>query len=382
MKTIRNNPLRLLLMVSFLLTIVVISLSPFDGSLEGCYGDHLHYQAVAQLFLQTGLRVFGTPVGELAASTQPSLPHLIWVELPYALTLGNLLVFLPFGALNNLGILPEAAVQKLLICFLSLVAHIAIYYFIDELTKRRVTLAVKAILSIIFYLSLVRWSLNGFADAISILFIVLTIRFLREEKSTNALLCYAMSVFMHYRALYFLPLGIQVVFRMYREGKLSPTSLWRAGTSAKVAYGFTIAASILTIYTAYVTFVRFPYMRVLGEVASFWGIWPNPLSPEFFSPALAIPVFAATALAIAYLVRKKELLAASTVAVALLLLSLFPYFQIWHPIFLLPIPLMPKDKWNKRVTLLWLLLSVSVLVAAFSPLAWLPDTVRKWRGAL
>ena len=191
-----------------------------------------------------------------------------------------------------------------------------------------------------------------------------------------------MFVFMHYRALYLLPLGIHVLFRLYREGKLSPASLLRAGTPAKAIYGFTIIAGILTIYIAYTTFVQFPYMKVLGTAASTWGIWTNPLSPYFFSPALALPAFAMTGLAIAYLVGRNDLLVASNIAVSLLFLALFPYFQLWYTAFLLPIPLLARDERSRRVVLVWLLIFVLVLIVPLHPLGWLPDTVRKWRGAL
>jgi len=246
-------------------------------------------------------------------------------------------------------------------------------------------LAVNATLSAIFYMLLMYWSANGFSDTISILFIILAIRFLREKRNAPSLLCYAISVFMHYRALYLFPLGIYALINLYREGKLSPTSLLRASTSTRTMYGSTIVMGALTVYTAYLTFITFPYSRIINEVyVSSGGIAHNPLNPGSFSPAWAIPILAMTCLVILYLVKAKELLTASTIFVAVLFFSLTPFFQVWYPLFLFPVPLIPKEERSKAVTLCWLLLSVSILVgAAYSP-TWgnAHDVIRKWLDAL
>lgn len=384
MRLVKNNPLILVLLVSFLFWIVIVSINPFPtASLEGTYTDHLNYETSAWFFLQKGFNVFRVPMGELAATCHALRPHVTWVELPYDKTLGNLLLFMPFGAINNLGILPEAVVNKLLVCLLILIAHIAVYYFVDELRNRHVTLAIKATLSTIFYLSLIHWSANGLSDTISILFIILTIRFLREKRNILGLLCYVMSVFMHYRALYLFPLGIYALVNLYKEGKLSLTSLLRSNTATKIIYSFTIIIGALTIYTAYLSFIEFPYARVINEVfISSGAIAHNPLNPEFFSPALAIPVLVITGLAIFYLVKERELLIASIITVAFLSFSLLPFFQIWYPLFLFPIPLIPSEERSRWVTFSWLLLTALILVVPLYSLGWIPETVSKWLEAL
>lgn len=384
MRLVKNNPLILFLLVSFLFWIVIVSINPFPtASLEGTYTDHLNYETAAWFFLQKGFDVFRTPLGELVQNCHALHPHATWGELPYDKTLGNLLFFMPFGAINNLGILPEAVANKLLVCLLILIAHIAIYYFVDELRNRHATLAIKATLSTIFYLSLLHWSANGLSDTISILFIILTIRFLREKRNILGLLCYVMSVFMHYRALYLFPLGIYALVNLYKERKLSLTSLLRANTATKIIYSFTIIIVALTIYTAWLSFIEFPYARVINEVFISSGrVAHNPLNPEFFSAALAIPVLAMTGLAVFYLVRERELLTAPTIAVAFLSFSLLPFFQTWYPLFLFPIPLIPNEERSRWVTLSWLLLTALILVVPLYSLGWIPETVAKWLEAL
>ncbi len=381
MRIIKGDPVLLFLLISLLLWIAAVSVNPFpSATLAGGYTDHLNYGTSSWFFLQKGFDVFKVPMGQLAAC-HALRPHVTWAELPYDKTLGNLIVFMPFGAINNLGLLPEAVVNKLIVCLLIIIAHIAVYYFIDELRNRHAALATKATLSALFYLFLMYWSANGFSDAISILFIILTIRFLREKRNAPGLLCYAMSVFMHYRALYLLPLGIYAVINLYKEGKLSLTSLLRASTSTRTMYGSTIVISALTIYTAYLTFIEFPYARTVEELFISSGrIAHNPLNPGFFSPALAIPVFAITCLAILYLVREKELLTASTIFVALLFFSLVPFLQAWYPLFLFPVPLILKEERSRVFTLCWLLLSVSILVAAIHWPGWstIHGVIRKW----
>jgi len=386
MRTIKDNPLLLFLLISLLFWIAAVSINPFPtATITGSYTDHLNFETEAWFFLHKGFDVFKVPMGELAAVCHALRPHVTWAELPYDKTLGNLIVFIPFGAINNLGLLPEAVVNKLIVCLLILIAHIAMYYFIDELRKRHAALAINATLSAIFYLLLMYWSANGFSDTISLLFIILAIRFLREKRNAPGLLCYALSVFMHYRALYLFPLGIYALINLYREGKLSLTSLLRASTSARIIYSSTIVMGALTIYTAYLSFIKFPYARIINEVyISSGGIAHNPLNPGFFSPAWAIPVLAITCLVILYLVKSKELLTASTIFVAILLFSLTPFFQVWYPLFLFPVPLIPKEQRSRVVTICWLLLSVSILVgAAYSPEWWNTHGVfRKWLETL
>lgn len=297
-------------------------------------------------------------MGELAATCQALRPHVTWGELPYDKTLGNLLVFLPFGAMNNLDILPEVVVHKLIIILLTLVAHIAMYYFIAELRNRHATLPIMLTLSNLFYMWLMGWTLYGLSDAISILFIILTVRFLREGNNTIALLCYSLAVFMHYRALYLLPLGVYALLNLYKEGKLSLATLLRASTSAKAIYGFTAVAGVLTIYTAYLTFIEFPYASIITDISiPLRGICANPLNLESFSPAVAIPVFAITGATIFFLVREGELLTASTVATSLIFFSLLPLVQITYTLFLHTIPLSSKEERGRRVVFFWLLLT-------------------------
>lgn len=257
------------------------------------------------------------------------------------------------------------------------------YYFISELIKRRITLAISATLSIIFYLYLMHWSLNGFPDTISILFIILTIRFLREGENTRALLCYAMSAFLHYRALYLLPLGVYTLINLYKNRELSVASLLKAKTSTKLVYGFTVVACALTIYTAYLSFIAFPYSRVIKEVFIYPGtVAPNLLNPEFFSPMWAIPAFTITGLAALYLLSKRELLTASTMVISLLFLTSFPCLFRWYPLFLFPVALFPRDEKSRWITFFWLLSSMWILIAPWYPLNWLSSTVGKWREAL
>jgi hypothetical protein len=256
-------------------------------------------------------------------------------------------------------------VHKLIIIFFLLIAHIAIYYFIAELKNRHTTLAIMLTLSALFYMSLIAMTVNGFSEAMSILFIVLTIRFLREERNTNALLCYTLAVFMHYRALYLFPLGIYALLNLYKEGKLSLTSLMKTDTSAKAIYGFVVVAAVLTVYTAYLTWIEFPYARTVTNISIPSGkIYGNPLNLEFFSPATAIPFFTITGATILYLVRKRELLTASTVATSLLCLSLIPVIQIFYALFLCPIPLISGGEKGRRVALFWVLLSGLILVVS------------------
>jgi len=384
MRVIKDNPLSLFLSVSFLFWIAVVSINPFPtASLEGTYTDHLNYETTAWFFLQKGFDVFKTPMGELAQNCHALHPHTTWSELPYDKTLGNLIFFIPFGVISNLGILSDVVVHKLIICLLILIAHIAIYYFIDELRNRHTVLAASVALSVIFYLSLMHWSLNGIPDAISILFIILTIRFLREGENTNALLCYTMSVFTNYRALYFLPLGIYTLLNLYRGGKLSLVSLLKASTPTKIIYSFTIIASALTIYTAYLSFIKFPYTTTLiNTFISSQKVHPNPLNPDFFQPAWAIPLFAMAGLAVFYLVKRKELLTASIIAIIFLPFSLLPCFQIWYLLFLFPIPLVPRDERSRIVTLSWLFLTILILIVPLYSLGWIPETVAKWLEAL
>ncbi len=384
MRIIKNNPLLLFLLVSLLIWIAVVSINPFPtAALSGSYTDHLNFETEAWFFLQRGFDVFRVPMGELAEISHALRPHVTWAALPYDKTLGNLIVFMPFGAINNLGLLPESVVNKLMVCLLVIIAHITVYYFVDELRKRHAALAINTTLSAIFYLLLMYWSANGFSDTISILFIILAIRFLRESRNTASLLCYAMSVFMHYRALYLFPLGIYALINLYREGRLSLASLLRASTSTRAIYGSTIIVAGLTIYTAYLSFIKFPYERIINEVyLSSGGIAHNPLNPGSFSPAWAIPVLAITCLVILYLIRADELLTASTIFVAVLFFLLTPFFQVWYPLFLFPVPLIPKRERSRAVTLFWLLLTASMLVAAvYSPSWWNFDVIRKWLQA-
>jgi len=150
---------------------------------------------------------------------------------------------------------------------------------------------------------------------------------------------------------------------LYREGELSFTSLLRASISAKFIYCFTVVAAGISVYTAYLTWIAFPYTDTLINISiPAAQIYGNPLYPEYFSPAIAIPFFVVTGVVIFYLVRKRELLTASTVASSLLFTSMLCFIQIFYQLFLCIVPLTSNEEKGRRVALLWLALSSLVIV--------------------
>ena len=79
------------------------------------------------------------------------------------------------------------------------------------------------------------WSFAGIYDGIALLLIVLALICLKRDQNDFAILCYAAAVFLHFRSLWYFPIGILAIARFYQRD-------WRAIAPKRRAAVLTLSA--------------------------------------------------------------------------------------------------------------------------------------------
>jgi hypothetical protein len=352
----------LLLSLVFWLLLLAVNANPL-ATFENWYTDHARDSYVSSLFLKNGFSVFDEPLGKLASLDNSYYKFVTWPEMPHLYPLGSIFLFLPFGVLLQNGF-DAILVYKIEIAIFLVFAHICLYFFLKNFLKKDLVWLLKALGVYIIYVTLVIYAADGMFDSVAFLFSLLALSMFMTERYDYFFLLVAVSVFFKYQAgIFLLPLIIVGLMKLFEKNKLS-NLLRNKAVVAGAALGF------VSVFTATLSA---PYLLATGPQLIMNGI--NAFSPnsqiswtlQSFSILLTL---AATLAFSAYMLNKNSLLSLS--ALFMLLPSfMLPYFQNWYLPFIFIYVLIPQQKKELEVTMVWLLFMIVVLSfggVSFNPL--------------
>ena len=352
----------ILLSLTFWLFLLVVNTNPF-GTFENWYTDHARNPYSSSLFTKVGFSIFDTSLGKLASDDSSYYKFVTWPQMPHLYPLGSFLLFLPFGFLLQSGV-NQVFVFKMEIVVFLLFYHFGLYCFLQHFWKRKMFLLLKLVGIYALYMSLIVHSANGMFDAVPFLFSLFALTMYLNERYDCFLLFMALSLTFKYQpAIFLLPLIIIGVLKSFDKQVFS--SIIR---NKKI-----ITAAVLAVISGFTAVLSAPFLMetrpelVMNSVNAFSSHTQLPWTTQSFAVLLTL---AATLLFAVYMLKRNPLLSLSAV---FLLLPIFtmPYFQLWYLPFFFGYALIPKQKREMEVTLLWLIFIIAMLSfggISFNPL--------------
>ena len=341
------------------------------GTPEGGYSDHFSHVSSAILFRAQGLEIYRKPVRTLlrqshqekdliyAQSNQLGSDELFINPLdpsrrPLAINwsfqirlypLGVYLIFALVAMLFHFEKISFVWANRFILIFFILVA-MAITLTVtqaalDDLQPKHLVPRCLTALLIGFWSNY--WALNGFYDVLPLLLVLVSMLHLNRGKRLSAYCFFCFAIFLHFRALYYLPILIFALWNLRKEPSLfKKINFWMATTVG--------AVSLACLWIA------------LPQLENFIG--NNPLY-HFYDHLFSIPSFVAQILSL-FLLNFGIMLAARDWQSMLFLLSYLiflsrtPQTYPWHSLFFLPlIFFLTRNLETRLLRLQWL---VSVLL--------------------
>jgi hypothetical protein len=353
----------------FLLT---VNTNPF-ASFENWFTDHARHSYSATLFTKVGFSIFDTPLGQLASSDNSFYKFVTWPQMAHIYPLGSLLLFLPFGFLLQSGI-EQVLVFKMEIAVFLLFAHVSLFYFLERYWKQQMFPFLKLLGVYAMYIPLIVYTANGMFDAVPLLFSLIAVDMYLTERYDYFLLFMAASVILKYQAaIFLLPFIIIGVLKLFEKHKFSSIIRNKA----------VIAAALLAVVCVFTAVASAPYLMDTKPEFVMNGI--NVFSPhaqitwalQSFAVLLTLAV---TLFFAVYMFKRNPFLSMSAI---FLLLPLFtmPFFQLWYLPFFFGYALIPQQKRDMEVTMLWLIFVLSIV--AFGGISFNPiHVLNGWQRVL
>lgn len=223
----------------------------------GQFTDHFSHMNAARIFPRIGADIWRRPLKSMFRALSPEevarLPEYAhvperpdilsvpgwkfekplaasWAHNPRLYPPGDMLLVAPVAFLYHYTGLRLADASVILIVLFLVYAHLAIYVALSSNWPRLPLLA-----TLLLYFEIIHWTLEGFYDATALFPLLLCTVYLRRGRGLAALVAYVASVFIHYRALFFLPWGVYAAILIIRERQWqrwsAPHYLAVAGTS-------------------------------------------------------------------------------------------------------------------------------------------------------
>jgi hypothetical protein len=243
--------LRWAIVVSFVLSLVVAYADhlrhPFGDISGGDKTDHLAHMHAARLFPRLGLRIYREPVHAMLAPLDDdavarlpdgerrvigSLRHVAyavpgsrpayvaWSSLPRPYPPGDMLAFAPVALLYETTAIPFALASLLLVVSCLAYAHVGLFVLWRSIHDEwRASPLVRWTACLVLAAPILYFALDGFYDVVLVAPIVLSARWLRDEKWSHAALAFAVAFFFHYRALFFVPYAVVAVAHAARSSR-------------------------------------------------------------------------------------------------------------------------------------------------------------------
>jgi hypothetical protein len=362
----------ILLSLAFWLFLLIVNNNPFT-SFENWYTDHARHSYSATLFPKVGFSIFDTPLGQLANGDNSYYKFVTWPQMAHIYPLGSIFLFLPFGFLLQSGF-NQVFVFKLEIAVFLLFAHVSLYYFLERFWKQKMFPFLKLLGVYAMYIPLIVYAANGMYDAIPFLFSLIAIDLYLHERYDYFLLFMAVSVILKYQAAIFLmPLIIIGILKFFEQHQLSSVLRNKA----------VITAAFLTVVAGFTAVASAPYLMetkpefVMNGINAFSSHAQITWETQSFA---VLSILAVTLLFAIYMRNRNPLISLSAV---FLLFPLFtmPFFQIWYLPFFFGYTLIPQQKKDMEVTMLWLLFIMAVI--SFGGISFNPmHILNGWRQVL
>jgi len=334
------------------LLILAINSGPL-GTLENWYTDNARDTYVSSLFLKDGFSVFSQPLSRLASLDVSNYKYVTWPQMPHLYPLGSVLLFLPFGILLQSGF-NSTMLFKIEIAIFLVVATACVYFFLKVFLKKDMAMILKLLGIYIIYVTLVAYAADGMFESVAFIFALFAVYMFITERYDYFFLLITVSTFFKYEAAIFLfPLIVIGLIKLVQKNKL-PNLLKNKAVVAGLILG------IISIFTAYLSA---PYLVSGGPQLIMNGI--NAFSSnthiawvdQSFFVLLTLGITASYAI---YMLNKNVLLSLS--ALFLLLPSfLMPYIQNWYFPFIFVYALIPQQRKELNITVLWLGFMIGVL---------------------
>jgi len=314
-----------------LLAILVICAVRFPGSTHTLqpYTDHVRHEYAAWAFLKIGTRIWTEPLGDWNASGL--FVHDLWSSMPHVHPPGSVLLFLPYGAAVNFGVIPDEAVHVLMVAMFgagAIAAAVALW-----LALRRVyPLALAGVVTALAGIELIHWGLNGFFDPLAVFTALGGILLLQRGRPGPAVLVLALSLSLHYRLWYLVPVAAAAAIS-HRRFDL------RTGIASAV-----LGLSALPLL---------PLGSFLRDLPVTAGFSPNPLYGELLAAVAAAAVMVLVA------VSERSVVAVLATAAATVMILFNPQWQPWYAIAFLPLlPLVRSIPAQAALTVAWVQLAL------------------------
>jgi len=352
----------ILLSLAFWLLLLAVNNNPF-ASFENWYTDHARHSYSSTLFTKVGFSIFDTPLGQLSSGDSSYYKFVTWPQMAHIYPLGSIFLFLPFGCLLQSGV-NQVFVFKMEIAVFLLFAHVSLYYFLERFWNQKMFPFLKLLGVYAMYIPLIVYAANGMFDAVPFLFSLIAIDMYLNERYDYFLLFIAVSVILKYQAaIFLLPLIIMGILKFFEQHQLSSVIRNKA----------VITAAILTGVAGFTAVASAPYLMetkpefVMNGINAFSSHAQITWETQSFAVLLTLAV---TLLFAVYMRKRNPLISLSAVFILLPLFTM-PFFQIWYLPFFFGYTLIPQQKRDMEVTILWLLFIMAVLSfggISFNPL--------------
>lgn len=213
--------------------------------------------------------------------------------------------------------------KKLTLIKYLLVSHLVFALFVWLLLpkgRQAAQLAMILLLGPLFYQELVFWALYGIYDAVAVGALFGAIYFLSARQPVRSLVCYALAAFLHFRALWLLPIAVAACFQL--------PALLRLKRSRQAAL---LAALALFEISVYALILAMPDISNYAVTNSL--LWRALIADPSRALAFLVPFLALAG----FLIAQRAWLALSLVIWQAFILVQTPDVRPWHGLFYLPI---------------------------------------------
>ena len=285
-------------------------------TLEPGYTDHARHERTAWTALSEGPRIWTEPLSSWG--DEEDAAHGAWPTIAHPYPPGSVLLFLPVGAAVGLGVVPDETGHVLLVVLFAIGAAAAVVLLRAALHGRWPP-ALAWVAVVLAGVDLLRWSLDGFFDAVAVAVALAGVGLVRRGRSGPALAVLAAALSLHLRLWYLLPVVAAAAVRHRRVDRWSVVAVVVLGVSALTAL------------------LLLPSFAALPDAAEFQ---PNPLRGSPAAWVLAVGCTAVVAVAERRAGPSDDdvgwPVAAATTGLALALLLANPQWQAWYPLALVP----------------------------------------------
>jgi hypothetical protein len=359
-KALRNT-----LAVSAVVLSLVVLLVP--GSPTASIGrwatDHYSHYSASILFWHRGLAVYTTPMRiECAKPSETSLafahqlqldpdnvcdlperagerPLVInWSDMPRPYPPGALLYAAPEAVLYAQTSLSVRTINRITIVKHLLAGHLLVYVLLAMLfggpddDDRKRWRSVAFFIGPFVYFTVIPYAMAGFYDSIAIVCVCWAIQRLERDQPLPALGFLSLAAFLHFRAIWYVPLGLVTLAALRRPEH-------RAELRTRRGVALLAASAVLLALAAFSLVLVGPYLP----------LFPHN-NPVLFSTLGAmtpaqLDIVAIVAVVCGYLAWDRQWLLLALVSWIFVVIGMTVQAQKWHPMFLLP--LLAVARWKR-----------------------------------